>query len=364
MQDAQAVLRGHRERRADGDGLLAVAVVERAGHLALAVQVHRALLDAAHQQHVAQQGDAVVEREVLGYGGGVLRPLRPGGAHGHPGVVSLCGRGPGGIAARGPACRAAAGISAPYERASHWPCIVSVGRPDTVIYAGVEDGGTGLVDAAALAPAGRDDVAGVPARARRRHRAAARPADRRGHRARRLRRGPARVLLQPRGGRGRRAARRPVRAPPPAGAAAVVADDRAGTFLIAAVAARPAGRRPRPPPRRPGAGASVRPAGGGGPRVRPRPRADGVPGQRRADGHLEAGHRTCTARASRGRRRAGRSACSSTPGTIRRSSSATPTRARTPCSRGPTTRAGRRGRRPFAPERPTARARSAVPGSP
>src|SRR6478609_7413166 len=113
VEDAQAVLRRHRERRADRHGLLAVAVVERAGDLALAVQVHRALLDAAHEQHVAQEGDAVVERQVLGYGGGVLRPLRPGGAHGHPGVVSLCGRGPGGIAARGPACRAGAGVAAP-----------------------------------------------------------------------------------------------------------------------------------------------------------------------------------------------------------------------------------------------------------
>src|SRR4051794_17689664 len=87
VQDAQAVLRRHRERRADRYGLLAVAVVEGARDLALAVQVHRALLDAAHEQHVAQEGDAVVERQVLGYGGGVLGSLRPGGAHGHPGLV-------------------------------------------------------------------------------------------------------------------------------------------------------------------------------------------------------------------------------------------------------------------------------------
>src|SRR4051794_22101390 len=87
VEDAQAVLRRHRERRADRDGLLAVAVVEGARDLALAGQVHRALLDAAHEQHVAQEGDAVVERQVLGYGGGVLRSLRPGGAHGHPGLV-------------------------------------------------------------------------------------------------------------------------------------------------------------------------------------------------------------------------------------------------------------------------------------
>src|SRR4051794_36682803 len=138
VQDAQAVLRRHRERRADRDGLLSVAVVEGARDLALAVQVHRALLDAAHEQHVAQQGDAVVERQVLGYGGGVLRPLRPGGAHGHPGLVSLCGRGPGGIAARGPACRAAAGVSAPYDAPlTPGELYRRAGMADPVIYAGL-----------------------------------------------------------------------------------------------------------------------------------------------------------------------------------------------------------------------------------
>ena len=38
-----------------GDGLLAEPVVEAAGHLALAVERHRALFDAAHHQHRAQQ---------------------------------------------------------------------------------------------------------------------------------------------------------------------------------------------------------------------------------------------------------------------------------------------------------------------
>ena len=51
---------GHRPGRAGRHGLLAEAVVEGAGHLALAVERHRALLDAAHHQHRAQQPDAVV----------------------------------------------------------------------------------------------------------------------------------------------------------------------------------------------------------------------------------------------------------------------------------------------------------------
>src|SRR5215217_3460234 len=45
-------------------GLLPEAVVERAGDLGLAVEVHRALLDAPHEEHVAQERDAVVERQV------------------------------------------------------------------------------------------------------------------------------------------------------------------------------------------------------------------------------------------------------------------------------------------------------------
>ncbi len=55
VQDAQPVLGGHRERRPGRHRLLAEAVVERAGHLALAVQAHGPLLDAAHQQHRPQQ---------------------------------------------------------------------------------------------------------------------------------------------------------------------------------------------------------------------------------------------------------------------------------------------------------------------
>jgi hypothetical protein len=69
VQDAQAILRAHREARADRHGLLAEPVVEGAGHLALAVEVHRALLDAPHEEHVAQQRGSVVERQVLGRGG-------------------------------------------------------------------------------------------------------------------------------------------------------------------------------------------------------------------------------------------------------------------------------------------------------
>ena len=80
MQDAQAVLGGHRPRRAGGHGLLAEPVVEAAGDLALAVQRHRALLDAAHHQHRAQQPDPVL-------GGQVLRYVR-----GHRGALSRLGR--------------------------------------------------------------------------------------------------------------------------------------------------------------------------------------------------------------------------------------------------------------------------------
>ena len=107
---------GHRERGADRHRLLAEAVVEGAGDLALAVEVHRALLDRAHEQHVPQQRDAVLERQVLRHGGGVLRPL--GGARGHRAVSFPCGRGPGGIAAGGPAF--APGTGSPSgRRASH-----------------------------------------------------------------------------------------------------------------------------------------------------------------------------------------------------------------------------------------------------
>ena len=49
MQDAEPVVRTHCERGAGRHRLLAVAVVERAGYLALAVEAHRALLDAAHR---------------------------------------------------------------------------------------------------------------------------------------------------------------------------------------------------------------------------------------------------------------------------------------------------------------------------
>ena len=67
VQDAEAVLRGHRPRGAGRHGLLAEAVVERAGDLALAVERHRALLDAAHHQHRAQEPDPVLGGQVLRY---------------------------------------------------------------------------------------------------------------------------------------------------------------------------------------------------------------------------------------------------------------------------------------------------------
>jgi hypothetical protein len=91
VQDAEAVPRRHGPRRTGGHGLLAEAVVERAGHLALAVQVHRALLDAPHEEHVAQERDAVVERQVLGYG---ARRVGARGLGCHQACCSLRGRGP------------------------------------------------------------------------------------------------------------------------------------------------------------------------------------------------------------------------------------------------------------------------------
>jgi hypothetical protein len=91
VQDAQAVLGAHREGRADRDGLLPEAVVEGAGHLALAIEVHRALLDAPHEEHVPQEGDAIVERQMLGYGARRVFARRLGC---HRACCSLRGRGP------------------------------------------------------------------------------------------------------------------------------------------------------------------------------------------------------------------------------------------------------------------------------
>ena len=80
VQDAQPVLGGHGPGGADRHRLLAVAVVERPGHLALPVQRHRALLHGAHEEHVAQEPDTVrfVERDrvVGGVGYRRLRDLR------------------------------------------------------------------------------------------------------------------------------------------------------------------------------------------------------------------------------------------------------------------------------------------------
>ena len=67
VQDAEPVLRGHRPGRAGRHGLLAEAVVERAGDLALAVERHRALLDPAHHQHRAEEPDPVLGGQVLRY---------------------------------------------------------------------------------------------------------------------------------------------------------------------------------------------------------------------------------------------------------------------------------------------------------
>src|SRR6478735_3410215 len=69
VQDAQAVLGGHRPGRSRRDGLLAEPVVEAAGDLALAIERHRSRFDAAHHQHRAQQAGAVLGGQVLGYVG-------------------------------------------------------------------------------------------------------------------------------------------------------------------------------------------------------------------------------------------------------------------------------------------------------
>ena len=95
VQDAQAVLGAHRPRRAGGDGLLAEPVVEAAGHLALAVQGHRALLDAAHHQHRAQQPDPVLGGQVLRYVRGYRGALSRLGRHQASLLPLRCRAGPG-----------------------------------------------------------------------------------------------------------------------------------------------------------------------------------------------------------------------------------------------------------------------------
>jgi hypothetical protein len=64
VQHAQPILRCHRERCARGHRLLAEAVVERTGDLPLAVEAHRAFLEAAHQEHRPQQPDPILDLEV------------------------------------------------------------------------------------------------------------------------------------------------------------------------------------------------------------------------------------------------------------------------------------------------------------
>src|SRR6202011_1758019 len=73
VQDTQTILGGHRECRARRDGLLPVAVVERAGNLALAVQGHRAFLEAAHQEHRSKQPNPVLQLEMSAGSGGPAR---------------------------------------------------------------------------------------------------------------------------------------------------------------------------------------------------------------------------------------------------------------------------------------------------
>src|ERR671911_1967375 len=59
MQDAHAIARSQRERRAYSGGLLTTTVIEGARHFSLLVQAQRTLLGGAHQEHVSQQRPAV-----------------------------------------------------------------------------------------------------------------------------------------------------------------------------------------------------------------------------------------------------------------------------------------------------------------
>ena len=325
MQDAQAVLRGHRERRADRHGLLAVAVVERAGDLALAVEVHRALLDAAHQEHVAQEGDAIVERQVLRSGGaGSSTP--PAARRSWPSGVSspFVVADPEGIAAGGPAVPAPrAGISGRRARLRRGYPTRRVGRA-CWLYPQLRCRRRERAlwrSRLRWRLRGRDAVARVRAGARRRRGAPARAADRG--------RGPARAvaalaaggLLQPRRRRDRRAAGRALAAPAPPETPKVVADDRAGTVLLGALvpsawprSGSPTGPRSRPRSATSSAGAAAR-------ALRRRAAPVRVPGEPRPRRHLAPGTST-SAHLRPGRRPAPRAVSSShrpaPPGVTRR----------------------------------------------
>ena len=158
VQDAEPVVAVHRPGGAGRDGLLAEAVVERAGDLALAVEHHRALLDAAHEQHRAQQPDAVLEGQVLGS----RRPVRSAGS------VSVA------IWRVSPSrCRGASGIAAAPSRRprrdlrarspalaqGYRPLRPRHGHPSEDV--GCAAGRAPLARAPALAPARRLAVAGV-----------------------------------------------------------------------------------------------------------------------------------------------------------------------------------------------------------
>ena len=63
VQHAEAVLRRHRECGARRHCLLAKAVIEGPGDLALPIELERALLDPAHHEHEAQQLHTVAAAE-------------------------------------------------------------------------------------------------------------------------------------------------------------------------------------------------------------------------------------------------------------------------------------------------------------
>ena len=111
VQDAEPVVPVHRPGRAGRDGLLAEAVVEGAGHLALAVEHHRPLLDAAHREHRPQEPDPVLQRQVLA---DECRDVGPGPSRfrRHRGASTLSSSGAPGSAGAPVVLAAARGIAA------------------------------------------------------------------------------------------------------------------------------------------------------------------------------------------------------------------------------------------------------------
>ena len=225
VQDAEPVVAVHRPRGAGADGLPPEAVVERAGDLALPVEHHRALLDAAHGEHRAQEPYSVLQRKVRYVGRSRF------GRH----LILSHKRDPG----------SAGSLSVPAARAGSPPR----GLPCSGEGYPPRGGGAALAHAAALADARRMAVAGLlrPHAHRRRahHAAAAVWVDT----ARSRGRPAARRLREPAAARGGRAARRPPAAPPPRGPPAVHRVRLRGHVVVLCADAGDRGRWHPAPPR-------------------------------------------------------------------------------------------------------------------